>query len=1077
MPANSPIIIKLLQQVNTTPFYNGTAAAGSLIKSATDSNGSITFTTANVQKNPSYICLNLTSPYGTQSLCHPGSEAASIPEINGHFGLKFASGPTSIPITVTLQGNMAGPQNTVYTGNIELGTNDMKVFGTGSGYTATNSFTYYIGEPLNITLDAAGNGNYLAEDPSFITPSGVGNVVNVSLDNQQSSAITAGTQVMLTFNGLNYTSYFNGNNINFEVFNGQTGNILYTWYEGNQSNELQSNSFNSVSNNIVWVTLPAQIAASTDAVNVLTIGFLGMSSSALNGNNVGLAPQLYCASAGNCPASSYGEYDTGANVFSYYQSWGGLSSLPSGWTGGNDGGQPSITYSATNTELAATGGSLPNWYGPYAATPTPLTTYPTVFDTLYAIGAGSTTQQMFGLCSGTTAGSSNCGNSNAYASLASGAGSCSGEQVCFSNDGSTTQILDTFATSPPEVYSLAFSSSTKVNVLQAYNSIYNPTISTAQSNSYLVYAMANPGTAYMYWSRARSYLPGGVMPTTTYGPVQGTGAPYTPPSNPTLTLSNTLIDQGQTITFTAGVSNGNDLFSYNYLVVNSITDIPIANMLHTGIASRSDTWAWTPAPNLYTSNTFKANVIISEQGAYSNSVNTVYTGIGYNALLTLSISPASSSIANGGSKLLTATETGGTSSFTYAWYTNFGTSADCTGSNGNVISGATSSTYTASPITSNAYCAKVTDSATTPTSNTATATITLINPPTISLANSITFNSMDVVIGSPSDNALITATCTTGDTCQIWKQGGTSNLATGTTTATLAYNALPYGTTGIYANDITNSITSNGVYNSIVRRLASTNSITITLTNNQGTVVSANTPLMITFNSLNFSGSYKTEISNTLNNTYFAFSNGTVAYSWLEGNLLNEQGNTNALINANEVVFWFKSPASAYYLPANSGVAKTNTIVLELDSPANSVWDGNFIGVAPQLSCQNPVGTATCKGTAGATKYAQWDNGKSVFLQYFNFSGTVMPTGIILANTISSGASASIEINNGIILSVTGSGNLGSSVGQLIQIGTGVTNNIVAATFISNSILSPSSVAYGVGLENGSRSPSPCIAP
>ena len=77
-------------------------------------------------------------------------------------------------------------------------------------------------------------------------------------------------------------------------------------------------------------------------------------------------------------------------------------------------------------------------------------------------------------------------------------------------------------------------------------------------------------------------------------------------------------------------------------------------------------------------------------------------------------------------------------------------------------------------------------------------------PPSLTLTNSLTSNQIAVVMGSASDNALITATCTGGDVCQIWEQGGASYLASGTTTATLAYNALAgSATTGIYANDIT----------------------------------------------------------------------------------------------------------------------------------------------------------------------------------------------------------------------------------------------------------------------------------
>jgi hypothetical protein len=136
--------------------------------------------------------------------------------------------------------------------------------------------------------------------------------------------------------------------------------------------------------------------------------------------------------------------------------------------------------------------------------------------------------------------------------------------------------------------------------------------------------------------------------------------PYNAPSNPTLTLSNTLIDQGQSILFNAGLTNGNQLFSYNYLIVNSITNIPIANQLYTNVQSNSNSFLWTPPPNLYTANTFEANVVMTEQGAYGNTVNTIYYTIGYNAYPTVSLFPSNSLTASGRYETYNVIANGGT---------------------------------------------------------------------------------------------------------------------------------------------------------------------------------------------------------------------------------------------------------------------------------------------------------------------------------------------------------------------------------------------------------------------------------
>jgi hypothetical protein len=92
-------------------------------------------------------------------------------------------------------------------------------------------------------------------------------------------------------------------------------------------------------------------------------------------------------------------------------------------------------------------------------------------------------------------------------------------------------------------------------------------------------------------------------------------------------------------------------------------------------------------------------------------------------------SASSTSITSGSPVTLTANPTGGTSPYAaYQWYT--GLSSSSSGSSTTcqsltAISGATSSTYTESPTTSNSYCYKVTDSAT-PTAATAYSAITQI---------------------------------------------------------------------------------------------------------------------------------------------------------------------------------------------------------------------------------------------------------------------------------------------------------------------------------------------------------------
>ena len=170
--------------------------------------------------------------------------------------------------------------------------------------------------------------------------------------------------------------------------------------------------------------------------------------------------------------------------------------------------------------------------------------------------------------------------------------------------------------------------------------------------------------------------------------------------------------------------------------------------------------------------------------------------------------------------------------------------------------------------------------------------------------------------------------------------------------------------------------------------------IPITFTNQQSTAVAPNTPLMIPFNAL----AYQSYETTSLNNTEFFFANGTIMPSWIEGNILNES--STALSTATNVIIWVKSPNTNTFLPANTGTATTNTIYMGFAGTGattqNMLFSNTITGEAPQLS----------------PSYAEYDDGASVFSNYWNFAGTSLPSGW----TISSGTYTQ---NNGITLSTS----------------------------------------------------------
>ena len=92
---------------------------------------------------------------------------------------------------------------------------------------------------------------------------------------------------------------------------------------------------------------------------------------------------------------------------------------------------------------------------------------------------------------------------------------------------------------------------------------------------------------YLYWIRARMLPPNGILPATTFGSVTSTGC-----SASITTPSNSIADVGQYESITASQSNCVSPFTYNILVVNSITPSIIThNDILTGQTANSVTYA------------------------------------------------------------------------------------------------------------------------------------------------------------------------------------------------------------------------------------------------------------------------------------------------------------------------------------------------------------------------------------------------------------------------------------------------------------------------------------------------------
>jgi len=156
-----------------------------------------------------------------------------------------------------------------------------------------------------------------------------------------------------------------------------------------------------------------------------------------------------------------------------------------------------------------------------------------------------------------------------------------------------------------------------------------------------------------------------------------------PPLSVSITPTTAEIKIGESVTFTSSVSGGMPQYSYQWYLNGSAVS-----------GAQNPTWTFTPT----TTGTYKVYLMVTDSlgnTAKSNEATVVVA-----PPLSVSISPMSASIIVGQSVTFTSTVSGGYAPYSYQWYLN-----------GNPVSGATSASWTFTPITSGIYYVylKVTD--------------------------------------------------------------------------------------------------------------------------------------------------------------------------------------------------------------------------------------------------------------------------------------------------------------------------------------------------------------------------------
>jgi len=212
-----------------------------------------------------------------------------------------------------------------------------------------------------------------------------------------------------------------------------------------------------------------------------------------DGVYAGEAPQL---------SSTYAEYDDGASVFPYYQRWGGLSTLPSGWSSISG---TVITYASTYTEIYV---SASSWQGIYTTSPpSSLASTQTVWEfygNMYDVWGsyvGTNTGPNFGYYQGYNFFETGSPSPTIYLGT--------NGQYEYASTGHTD-------TNTNKTYTMQMNSATSLQMFINYSQILSETGIPAQSPNSFQIALGNSSGVqpyYLYWLRTRALPPNGVMPT------------------------------------------------------------------------------------------------------------------------------------------------------------------------------------------------------------------------------------------------------------------------------------------------------------------------------------------------------------------------------------------------------------------------------------------------------------------------------------------------------------------------------------------------------------------------------------
>jgi hypothetical protein len=323
----------------------------------------------------------------------------------------------------------------------------------------------------------------------------------IELSNGQDINTSTNFQQKIIFNPSTFSSYVSNNLGNIRFYEGNQE--LYSWCESGCA----SNSGNA----IFWVKIPSGIPANSNIM-------INMTFFPTSVNYDGIYAGEYPTAT-----STYGQYDNGANVFTYYDNFNGTS-LSSGWTTYI----PSGSSIVVDNGLTMTGANNNDGDSAY------------IYRNINSNQINNSIVDIYGdLYSGSGSGSwnvnfaslqlySNNDDITELVSIPSGTGGYSGtpgltlENVTNGGSGDIQTSVYSVSTSAENVYSFGTNNSTSI-LYNNYNQemTYNAPLQMGSgTNLELVSGSITSGTSpdiFAQWIRVRSQPPNMQMPTTIFG--------------------------------------------------------------------------------------------------------------------------------------------------------------------------------------------------------------------------------------------------------------------------------------------------------------------------------------------------------------------------------------------------------------------------------------------------------------------------------------------------------------------------------------------------------------------------------